>query len=239
VAAYVTRLLKRRDLTDDTAAFVLARPEGFAWRAGQSINLTLVEPPETDAKGATRTFSLVSAPGEANLEIATRLRTSAFKRVLASLVPGAPLQMRGPGGKFTLPEGDRPIVMAAGGIGITPFVSILRDVAARGVARPITLLYSTRRAQDAPYLEELTAMQRRGGGVRVVHTATGQEHGSRAVNGEHGPIDAAMIGHHVADLQAPAWMLAGPPGFVTGLRRTLVDAGVEAAAILLDEFYGY
>jgi len=239
VAAHVTRLLKRRDLTDDTAAFVLARPDGFAWRAGQSINLTLIEPAETDAKGATRTFSLVSAPGEANLEIATRLRTSAFKRVLASLVPGAPLQMRGPGGKFTLPEGDRPVVMAAGGIGITPFVSILRDVAARGEARAITLLYSTRRAQDAPYLEELTALQRRVAGVRLVHTSTSPEHGSRAANGGHGPIDAAMIAHHVADLQAPAWMLAGPPGFVSGLRRTLTDGGVEAAAILLDEFYGY
>ena len=239
MAAHVTRLLKRRDLTDDTAAFLLARPEGFAWRAGQSINLTLVEPAETDAKGATRTFSLVSAPGEATLEIATRLRTSAFKRVLASLVPGAPLQMRGPGGKFTLPEGDRPVVMAAGGIGITPFVSIWRDVAARGGAQPITLLYSTRRAQDAPYLEELAALQRRAAGARLVHTATSQEHGSRAANGEQGPIDAAMIAHHVPDLQAPAWMLAGPPGFVSGLRRTLLEAGVQPAAILLDEFYGY
>jgi ferredoxin-NADP reductase len=239
VAAHVTRLLKRRDLTDDTASFVLARPEGFAYRAGQSINLTLVEPAENDAKGATRTFSLVSAPSEPALEIATRLRTSAFKRVLASLAPGAPLQMRGPGGKFVLAEGDRPVVMVAGGIGITPFVGMLRDCAARGDARAITLLYSSRRAQDAPYLEELMALQRRMAQVHIVYTSTSQEAGSRAGSAGHGPIDAAMIAQHVPDVRAPSWMLAGPPGFVGGLRKALVEAGAEAADVHLDEFYGY
>ncbi|HET9653692.1 MAG TPA: FAD-dependent oxidoreductase, partial [Usitatibacter sp.] len=146
--AYDTQLQRRRDLTEGTAAFVLARPDGFTFQAGQSINLTLVDPPEKDAKGNTRTFSLVSAPHEPFLEVATRLRTSAFKRVLASLPPGSALQMRGPGGKFTVAEDGPPVVLLAGGIGITPFMSMLRDAAERASRREITLLYANRRAED-------------------------------------------------------------------------------------------
>jgi ferredoxin-NADP reductase len=239
VPSYATQLQRRRDLTEGTAAFVLARPEGFTFQAGQSINLTLVDPPEKDSKGNMRTFSLVSAPHEPFLEIATRLRTSAFKRVLAALPPGAPLQMRGPGGKFTLPDDEQPVVWLAGGIGITPFMSMLRDAAERESRREITLLYANRRAEDAAYLDELQALRRRLPNFRLVATVTGAEAPARGVNGERGPIDGAMVSRHVAELAAPLYYLAGPPAMVAALRTMLVETGVQAANVRIDEFFGY
>lgn len=239
MAAYATQLQRRRDLTEGAAAFVLARPEGFAFQAGQSINLTLVDPPEKDSKGSTRTFSLVSAPHEPFLEVATRLRTSAFKRVLASLPPGAPLQFRGPGGKFTLPEDERPVAMLAGGIGITPFMSMLRHLAHRGSAREVTLLYANRRLEDAAYLEELQALRRGLPSLHFVPTVTGSETPSASSGGERGAIDRAMVARHVRDLPSQTFYVAGPPPMVSSLRATLLEAGVDAANVRIDEFYGY
>ncbi|HET9580529.1 MAG TPA: FAD-dependent oxidoreductase [Usitatibacter sp.] len=236
--AYATQLQRRRDLTEGAAAFVLARPEGFTFQAGQSINLTLVDPPEKDAKGNTRTFSLVSAPHEPFLEVATRLRTSAFKRVLAALPPGAPLQFRGPGGKFTLGEDERPAVLLAGGIGITPFVSMLRDAAQRMPQRHLTLMYANRRIEDAAYLAELQALRRQLPNLRLVPTVTGTD-APRPASAEAGPIDRTMVARHVADLSAATFFVAGPPAMVSALKTMLVEAGVDAAQVRIDEFYGY
>jgi len=237
VPGYVTHLQRRRDLTEGTAAFYFARPAGFAFEAGQSVNLTLPDPPEKDSKGSTRTFSLVSAPGEATLEIATRVRTSAFKRLLASLPQGSPVHLRGPGGRFGMPAGDGPVVMLATGIGITPFVSMLRDAAAKGSRRPITLFFANRRPGDAPYLDELQALRRRLPSFTLVTTMTGADPGAR--NGERGPVDAAMIARHVPDITAPAFLIAGQPSTVSGLRAALTEAGANARAIHVEEFYGY
>src|SRR6185312_3326533 len=114
--AFTTSFIGRETIARGTASIELARPAGFGFTAGQAINLTLLEPRETDAKGNSRTFSIASAPSEDSLQFATRLRDTAFKRVLGGLLPGTPVKLRGPMGSFTLPEdAARPVVMLAGG----------------------------------------------------------------------------------------------------------------------------
>src|SRR6185437_3325714 len=141
--AFTTSFIGRETIARGTASIELARPAGFGFTAGQAINLTLLEPRETDAKGNSRTFSIASAPSEPTLRIATRMRDTAFKRVLGTLEPGSAVKLRGPMGKFTLPEDDsHPVAMLAGGIGITPFMSMLREEESRGSKRPRLLLYS-------------------------------------------------------------------------------------------------
>lgn len=235
--SYATQLQGRRDLTADTAAFTLARPPGFSFEPGQSINVTLVEPAESDSKGSTRTFSLVSAPHEPFLEIATRLRTSAFKRVLATLSPGAPLQIRGPGGRFTLPADERAAVFLAAGIGITPFVSMLRAAAHARSQRPILLIHANRRTDDAAYHDELLAMRRHLAHYALVATSTGAEPDPRSM--EHGSIDAAMVARHAQHLSSPIHYLAGPPAMVVALRAALTQSGVQTEDLRIDEFFGY
>src|SRR5436305_11250499 len=122
---YESSVVAAEDVAQGTMAFYLARPDGFEFRAGQSLDLTLVDPPETDGEGDTRTFSIASPPFEPELMIATRMRDTAFKRVLARGAETA-LRIDGPAGSFTLHENaQRPAVFLAGGIGITPFLSII------------------------------------------------------------------------------------------------------------------
>src|SRR5689334_14552965 len=115
-------LKQRVEVAEGTMAFHLEKPAGFQFKAGQYMNVTLIEPPETDAEGNTRSFTIASAPFEQDLVFTTRMRDSAFKRVIKTLKLGSPVRISGPFGSFTLHnDASRPAVFLVGGIGVTPF----------------------------------------------------------------------------------------------------------------------
>ena len=234
---YTTTLEGREEVARGTLALRFARPEGFSFRAGQAVSLALVDPPETDAKGNSRTFSLASAPSDAALQVATRMRDTAFKRVLGSLAPGASVKLRGPMGAFTLPEdASRPVVLLAGGIGVTPFMSMLREEERQGSRRPRLLLHANRSPADAPFLAELHRLARPGATLRMVAAVT---ENAPAPGTWGGIADPEFLRRELGDAQGAIHYLAGPPGMVGALRKALEALGVEAAAIRTDEFYGY
>ena len=100
-----TQLKRREEIAEGTMAFYFERPEGFQFKAGQYLTLALIDPSETDAEGSTRNFSIASAPDEDDLMIATRMRDTAFKRVLKQMALKNELKISGPFGSFTL-HGD-------------------------------------------------------------------------------------------------------------------------------------
>ena len=153
---FTTRLIDRTQVADGTLAFAFERPAGFEFTAGQYLTITLPDPLYTDEKGNSRTFSIASPPQDAGrLVIATRMTGSALKRSLAEAPLGTPVSIFGPAGDFTLGPDPTPVVFIAGGIGITPFRSMLLDAAARGLPHRITLIYSNRTPEGAPFHEEL------------------------------------------------------------------------------------
>lgn len=81
---FMTRLTEHHEVADHTMAFQFEKPAGWTFKAGQFVDITLLNPPETDAEGNTRGFSISSAPHEPAIMVATRLRDTAFKRVLKS-----------------------------------------------------------------------------------------------------------------------------------------------------------
>src|ERR1051326_6573982 len=97
-----SKLKNRQVVAENTMAFFFEKPPSFAFKAGQSLDLTLINPPKTDEKGNTRPFTIAGAPGDADLMIATRLRDSAFKRVLAEAPFGLDVRIDGPFGDFML-----------------------------------------------------------------------------------------------------------------------------------------
>ena len=103
---YEASLHGRLTVAEGTKAFRISRAEGFAFKAGQAIRLELIDPP-AQAGQSSRTLSIVSAPFEDELMVATRMRDSAFKRALDALPDGAKLKVTGPLGKFTLDDSDR------------------------------------------------------------------------------------------------------------------------------------
>ncbi|MBI2316102.1 MAG: FAD-dependent oxidoreductase [Betaproteobacteria bacterium] len=238
--AHETRFLSREQIAEGTMAFRFAKPAGFNFRAGQSMIVTLLDPPETDAKGNQRSFSIASAPAEADLAIATRMRDTAFKRVLKAMPEGTRVQIRGPAGSFVLDEGERrPAVFIAGGIGITPFVSMLRQSAIEPLERKLYLLYSNRRPEDAAFMRELMALEQRNSNYRIVVTMSGTEEARESWNGERGRIDKAMLERTLVDLLVPVYYVAGPPAMLEAMQGPLAGAGVKTEDIRCDEFFGY
>jgi len=237
---YETTPIASETVAEGTMAFHFGKPADFKFQAGQSMNVSLIDPPETDGKGNSRTFSIVSAPYETELVIATRMRDTAFKRVLKSMPSGGRMQLRGPAGKFTLDGADtRPAVFLAGGIGITPFMSMSRQAAHDRLARDIWLFYSNRRPEDAAFLDELAALPRRNPRYRFVGTMVEMAKSSRPWSGETGFLDRTMLERHLKDLSAFVYYMAGPPGLVEAMQKMLTEAGVKEDAIHTDEFFGY
>jgi ferredoxin-NADP reductase len=223
-----------------TMAFHFERPAGFSFEPGQAIDVVLLEPAAVDAQNARHTFSIVSAPFENELVIATRMRDSAFKRALRALPIGAPVSIEGPSGSLTLHhDRARPAVFIAGGIGITPFMSIVRQAANDQLQQSLVLLYSNRRPEDAAYLAELQDLERRNPHFRLTSTMTSMSHSSQAWTGPLGPINESLLKRVTAELSKPIYYLAGPPDMVEAMRLTLNDVDVGDDDIRSEEFYGY
>jgi ferredoxin-NADP reductase len=236
--SHQVKLAGREPLAEGTLAFRFDKPAGFVFKAGQAVVLELLDPPPGDGQ-KRRTFSLVSAPFESTLAIATRMRDTAFKRALNALPEGASVKLVGPIGQFTLADAARPAVFIAGGIGITPFMSMLRQAASDRSPQSLLLLYSNRRPEDAVFLDELQELERQNGNFRLVATMTAMSKSVRKWDGETGFVNADLIRRAVKGLVAPLYYVVGPPAMVVAMQDTLRSAGVAEDSILTEEFYGY
>ena len=237
---YKTRLKSREEVAVGTMAFQLEKPEGFTFKAGQFGDYTLINPDESDAEGNIRGFSLASAPYEDDLMFATRMRDTAFKRVLRKMKIGTEITLDAPYGSFTLHNNTRlPAVFLTGGIGVTPVRSIVLQATHDNLPHKIFLFYSSRRPEDAVFLDELTEAQGKNRNYTFVATMTEMERSAAQWDGETGYITKAMLVKYIGDLTLPIYYVAGPPSMVTAMRKTLNDAEVDDDNIRTEEFSGY
>jgi ferredoxin-NADP reductase len=221
-------------------AFHFDRPPGFDFTPGQYMNVTLINPPETDAEGNTRSFSIASPPTDPDLMIATRMRETAFKRVLGTIHLPADVRIKGPYGSFTLHKNPaRPAVFLTGGIGITPFFSISMQAARDHLPHQLFMFYSNRRPEDAAFLSSLLDLAGQNPNFHFVPTMTGMQKSKLDWKGERGPINREMLERHLPGLHGPIYYSAGPPGMVTAMRQMLTAAGVGDDDIRTEEFPGY
>lgn len=231
-------LLGKELVAENTLAIRLTKPAGFSFKPGQAIRLTIpVDAPE--AAGEARILSIASAPHEEDLSVITRLRDSAFKQALAALPGGTNLQVAGPLGSFTLDEDqDRPSVFLAGGIGITPFLSMISAADQSGRLSDTTLFYSNRSPTDAVMLKELQQISAKNPGFQVIATMSDIED-SHSWEGETGRVDMDMLHRHLPDINDPVFYCVGPSSFVSGMREMLKNAGVDKQNIRFEQFSGY
>jgi ferredoxin-NADP reductase len=205
---------------------------------GQYFWVTLLDPPYDDERGPRRHISVVTSPNEWGvLGLCTRMRDSAFKRSLAELMEGAPVDVEQPKGTFLLPEDTgEPFVFIAGGIGITVFRCMLRYIAEEDLPHRVTLVYSNRDRESAAFLDELEELQRARPGFRLVLTMTED----RSWAGETRRIDAEMLRDHLGDdLRSYRYLVAGPPAMVESIEAMLAATGIPEGRIAADRFSGY
>lgn len=244
---YSLPLKARAEVAERTLEFRFDKPEGMTFKAGQFMDFTLIAPPETDPEGPTRGFSINSAPDDPDLMFTTRLRDTAFKRVLATMPLGTAIKTEGPFGNLTLHNNvRRPAILLAGGIGITPFRSMVRWAAHQKLPHRILLFYSNRRPEDAPFLGEFTELMHVNPNFTFVPTMDQMSASRREWKGETGRINRELIAKYLKptassreNLSTPIYYIAGPPAMVAGLRAVLNQAGVDDDDIRTEEFTGY
>ncbi len=234
-------ILKRRDsLCNGTTGLCFEKPDGFEFKPGQFANFTLDSVITTDPGGITRTLSIASAPHEKDLMVAMRMRDTGFKRIANELPIGASFLLEGPYGNLILHmDTARPAVFLAGGIGITPFRSMIRHATEVGSAHKIFLFYSIRRIEEGAFLNELQEFQELNPRFNFIPTITHPDRVPRDWRGELGHITEPMLNRWLPASQAPIFYIAGPPGMVDGMRQMLCDALVSEDDIRAEEFAGY
>lgn len=231
------KLLGRELVARETMAFRFEKPEGFQHRAGQFGDITLIDPPETDAEGNTRGFSLVTAPYEDDLVMATRLRDTAFKRVLRDVPIGTEVTLDAPYGDFTLHKTEStPAVFLIGGIGVTPVRSMIAQASHDKTSHQLLLIHANNGAEDAPFSADFERLAAENPNFRYVPTLLTPP---QDWSGETGRVDEAMLRRYVEDVAAPIYYLSGPAGMVQAMRSMLVEAGANEDNIRTEEFAGY
>src|ERR1035438_9839641 len=235
----MAKLLSRHEVAEGTTAFRFEKPSNWTFKSGQYLDMTLLDPSEMDAEGNVRSFSIASAPHEDALMVATRMRDTAFKRVLNTMPLSSAVKIEGPSSSLTLHNNvKRTAVFLAGGIGITPFRSIVFRAAKEKLPHRIFLFYSNRRPEDAPFLYELQALEKENPNYKLVASMTEMAKSHQSWHGELGLIDREMISRYLKDTISPIYYVAGPPEMVKGLHTMINEAGVDDDNIRAEEFAG-
>lgn len=227
VAAYQTTVRTIRRCGADIILATLELPEGYQYRAGQWFRLTLVTPDGPE----TRTLSHAAAPSDGVIELATRLSPSSFKQALDDVVEGDRVEISASGGRLALPAEPTNVTFLAGGVGITPIRSLVRDAGANGSSlQGALLLYGNRDESCIPYREELEGYAH--AGLTTVHVL---EHPSDGWKGESGFITADVVRRHVRP-EDRTFIISGPPVMVEAMERLLDELSVPAAQRKVESF---
>ena len=219
-----SKILEKREVAKDTWEMRLARPRGFDFRAGQFCEIVLPELRARDARGAHREFSIASSPREERvIRIAFRNTKSGFKKTLLGMKYGNAVKLDGPFGQWSLPESvEQPLLFIAGGIGITPFMSMMSEAQASKKKYHITLFAINREFDSIPYRDKLGALG--GKNVRVIHYL-----------GRPGKKE--FLG--IPGIKKSKIYVAGPPGMVQDVVAMLRGAGLSQKNVIVEEFSGY
>ncbi|MHA7281776.1 FAD-dependent oxidoreductase [Arthrobacter sp. TMS2-4] len=231
-------LAGRRQLTPTSTELVFEPEHPVRFRAGQYMELTLPHR-GVDSRGSRRVFSITSAPQQRDA-VTFGLRTtdagSSFKSALLALPDNARVTGTLVGGDFHLPRDPAaPLLLVAGGIGVTPFISQLRDLAERGEERDVVLAYAVRTEQEIAFRDELAGL-----GTRVVLfvPTTGDAPalpGEWSFAGAEPTADALLAA--VPDLARRKVLVSGSPAFIGRVRAAVRTAGVSR--VTTDAFLGY
>ncbi len=234
-------LQERRQETPDVWTFVFNLDgQPYPYTAGQFAFFELDELMHDDPRGKRRHFTLSSSPTEHGIvQFTTKRRGFGLKETLLNAAPGLEVSLEEPRGRFTLPESAaKPIVFLGGGIGVTPFRSMLRCASDENLPHKITLLYSAPSPQDLVFRREFELLPQENPNVRIVLSVT-DANGDATWQGETGRIDAEKIHRFVDDVPNSVFYTCGPPPMVQAMEELLKSIGVTEQNIRVERFSGY
>lgn len=224
-------------IAEGTLKVVFELDEKVTFKPGQYVFVNLPKLLYPDDRGARRQFSINNSPNKSNiLTITTRLSDSGFKKTLKELAVGSSVELGPVAGVFILPEDtSQPLVLIAGGIGITPFLSMLSHIKETKRPYKVTLVYSNRNQSSTAFLNEVQEFAKSLPDFKLILTMT-EDNGW---TGEKRKIDAGFIKEFFPKVNENLYMVVGPPGMVDAIRRVLSEVGIKEESIKFENFTGY
>lgn len=227
---YDVKLIQRREIAEGTIEFILEKPAGFEFRAGQFGDMVLPASTGLDESNNKHGFSFASAPFEETLRMATRMRPSKFKEAAVQVPEGTTIGLLALWGDFILHKNSAiPAVFVIGGIGITPVRSIVAQATYEKLPHKITLIYANRTKEQAAYDEDFRRWATENANFTYVPVYTSTE----------GHVDANCIRQNVSDIAGSKFYLSGPEGMVKAMRSLLIEVDADEDNIRTEEFDGY
>lgn len=228
-------LIEIRDEAKGTKSFFWKPDKTISFYPGQYYYFTLPALKYPDPRGSTRHFTISSSPTEGEiLRLTTRIREeSGYKKTLAQLPVGSEIEGEGPNGTFVFSEGEAgPHIFIAGGIGITPFRSIIKYIADKNLLTPIYLIYSNS-DNDFVFKEDLDAICAAHQNIKIQYIATATE----------GRLDEIKIKQLIdgwkLDMGSCTWWVCGPPPMIDAMEKSLGKLKITSGQIRSEKFTGY
>ncbi len=231
-------LEKKEKLANDIYDFVFKNNSQFNFIPGQYLEWTL-DVKKQDTRGNRRYFTISSSPTESEIRMGIKFyeNSSSFKKSLLNLKAGDKVLAGSLSGDFTIAKSkEKKFVFIAGGIGITPFRSILKYLIDKNIKKDIILLYSNKQKDEIVYIDIFNkAFEKLG--IKTYYNLTDLQSIPEDWIGERGRINAEMIKKLIPDYKDRVFYLSGPHGMITGFEETLESLNVKK--IKKDFFPGF
>jgi glycine betaine catabolism B len=234
------RLKRKIKLAPDVYDFIFARPPQMAFAPGQYMEWTLGHA-DTDSRGNRRYFTLASSPTEAELRVGVKFykASSSFKKAMLAMDNKTEIVASQLAGDFVLPEDkNQKLVFLAGGIGVTPFRSMITYMLDTYERRPIVLFYANKTVDEILYRDVFDRAQR-DLGIEVVYTLTNARNLPASWQGRVGRLSPKLIQAVVPDYQDCLFYISGPNAMVDSFKGVLRDLGIKSSRIKTDFFPGF
>jgi glycine betaine catabolism B len=230
---YETTLLSIIPRTSNVVSYRFPKPEGLEYKPGQFFFVNLKQ----DSKELRHHFSFSSSPTEKDhIEFTKKLSDSDFSATLKVAKEGDWAIIDGPYGQFTF-EGEYPkIALLGGGIGITPFMSMCRNAADKGLPNQITLFYGCRTPNDIVFGREFEELAQKNSNIKLAFTVNEATPDWR---GAVGTINADMIRKELPDYKDCVFYACGPPPMVKAMQALMESLGLPKEKLKLEYFTGY
>ncbi len=221
-------LLEKYHETEDVISFIFKPLEEFGWKAGQFIYYKIPHD-DPDGRGVMRHFTIASAPHENNIRLTTRFfeeEGSSFKKALNKLEIGNQVDAFSHEGSFIVDDNRDKYIFIAGGIGITPFRSILMDLSYRNKISDIILFYGNR-DKNIVFKDELEKIIANNPGLKIQYIISPVK------------IDFEILDREVPGLLDRRCYISGPMKMIKSIEQSIIRGGVSTKKIKTDYFSGY
>jgi len=227
---YVKEIIPR---TYNVRSFRFPRPETLSYKPGQFLFITI----KAGGKELSKHFSISSSPTEkTHIEFTKKLSESEFSTALKALKEGDWARIDAPYGKFTFEGEHEKIGLLAGGIGITPLMSICKYCTDKRLNTKITLLYGNRTENDIAFRRELETMQEQNANLKVVFILN---EASNEWKSATGIIDAEMVKKEIPDYRETVFYTCGSPAMVEAMEKLIESLGLPKTQLNREYFVGY